>query len=161
MAKMKVIVDATVFVNFALIGREAILEKLFGDFCFTTEEVIKELHRGEEREILPKSNRSWVKVLKVTTEEEYQSFILFNRRLGEGESSCLSLAISHNLNLLTDDLDTRKYAQRRGVSVSGTIGVLVVAVRGGIVSLEEGNRLLLGMIEKGYYSPCKKLNELM
>jgi len=32
--------------------------------------------------------------------------------------------------MLTDDLDARKYAQRFGVPVSGTIGELVLAVSG-------------------------------
>jgi predicted nucleic acid-binding protein len=40
---------------------------------------------------------------------------------------------------LTDDKDARKLAQRRGVPVSGTIGVLIEAVREGLLSPEEAN----------------------
>lgn len=161
MVKMKVIIDTTVFTNFVSIGREEILKKVFGDFCFTTEEVIKELLLGEERGTLPKRDLGWLKVLKIESGEEHQSFMFLNQRLGKGESSCLSLAIGRNLNLLTDDLDARKHAQRRGVPVSGTIGVLVIAIKREIISLGEGNNLLSNMIQMGYYSPCKGLDKLV
>ena len=80
---------------------------------------------------------------------------------GKGESSCLSIAISRDLKVLTDDRDARKLAQRRGVPVSGSIGVLVEAVRGGLLSIEEGDTMLSEMIEKGYFSPFEALDELI
>lgn len=86
---------------------------------------------------------------------------LFAAFLGKGESSCLSIAILKNLKVLTDDLDARKLAQRRGIPVSGTIGVLVEAVRIGILSVDEGNVMLSNMIAKGYFSPFERLNELL
>jgi predicted nucleic acid-binding protein len=81
--------------------------------------------------------------------------------LGKGESSCLSIALSRNVKVLTDDMDARKLAQRRGVPISGTIGVLVEAVREGLLSIAEGNITLLDMIEKGYFSPFETLDELI
>jgi len=96
--------------NFALIGREDILVKLFKDTLYTTEEVI---------------------------------------------------AISRDLKVLTDDKDARTLAQRREVPVSGTIGVLVEAVRERLLSFEEANTMLSVMIEKGYFSPFETLDELI
>ncbi|MGR3317120.1 MAG: DUF3368 domain-containing protein [Candidatus Anammoxibacter sp.] len=52
-------------------------------------------------------------------------------------------------------------AQRVGIPVSGTIGVLILAIEKGMISLEEGNRFLFSMIERGFYSPCEKLDELL
>ncbi|MBS7252289.1 MAG: DUF3368 domain-containing protein, partial [Candidatus Freyarchaeota archaeon] len=60
-----------------------------------------------------------------------------------------------------DDLDARKYAQRFGVPVSGTIGVLVLAVSGKIISKEQGNRLLSEMIRMGFYSSIESLDEIL
>jgi len=34
---------------------------------------------------------------------------------GKGESSCLNIAISKDLKVLTDDRDARKLAQKKGV----------------------------------------------
>lgn len=96
--------------NFALIGREDILAKLFKDTLFTTEEVI---------------------------------------------------AISRDLKVLTDDKDARTLAQRREVPVSGTIGVMVEAVRERLLSFEEANTMLSVMIEKGYFSPFETLDGLI
>jgi predicted nucleic acid-binding protein len=68
--------------------------------------------------------------------------------------------MSRSLRILTDDLDARRYAQRTGISVSGTIGVLVYAVGKKIITRQEADYLLSAMIAKGFYSPIKKLDEL-
>ena len=94
------------------------------------------------------------------SQEEFL-FRLFSESLGKGESSCLSIAILRELKVLTDDMDARKLAQRRCVPVSGTIGVLVEAVRENLLSIEEGNTMLSEMIEKGYFSPFETLDELI
>ena len=110
---------------------------------------------------LLKRDWRWIKILRIESSQEDFLFRLFAAFLGKGESSCLSIAISRNLKVLTDDLDARKLAQRRGIPVSGTIGVLVEAVRIGILSVDEGNVMLSNMIAKGYFSPFERLNELL
>ena len=161
MEKEAVVADNTVLSNFALIKREDILDKLFENTLFTTEEVIDELKRGEKRNVLPKRDWQWIKVLKMESSQEEFLFRLLAESLGKGESSCLSIAISRDLKVLTDDRDARRLAQRRGVPVSGTIGVLVEAVREGLLSVEEANTMLSDMIEKGYFSPFETLDELI
>lgn len=159
--KTGVLVDNTVLTNFAFIEREDILKDVFEQSLFTTEAVLKERYKGEDSGVLPKRDWSFLKILKIESEHEQYHFERFRQMLGEGESSCLSLSISRGMKILTDDLDTRRYAQRMGISVSGTIGVLALSVKKGIISKEEGNIFLLKMIEKGYYSPCKSLNGLV
>mgnify|MGYP000035117842 FL=1 len=161
MEKEAVVADNTVLSNFALIGREDILATLFENTFFTTEEVLEELKRGEQRNVLPKRDWQWIRVLKIEVSQEEFLFRLFAEMLGKGESSCLSIAISRDLKVLTDDIDARKLAQRRGVPVSGTIGVLIEAVREGLLSIEEGNLMLSDMIEKGYFSPFETFDELI
>ncbi|ACS34623.1 DUF3368 domain-containing protein, partial [Thermococcus gammatolerans] len=63
--------------------------------------------------------------------------------------------------MLSDDYDARKKARLLGIKVSGTIGLLVLGVKRGVLTLEEGNGLLEKMIEKGFYSPVKRLEEVM
>ena len=161
MEKEAVVADNTVLSNFALTGREDILAKLFENTLFTTEEVLEELKQGVHRNILPKRDWQWIRVLKIESSQEEFLFRLFAKSLGKGESSCLSIALSRNVKVLTDDMDARKLAQRRGVPISGTIGVLVEAVREGLLSIAEGNITLLDMIEKGYFSPFETLDELI
>ena len=161
MEKEAVVADNTVLSNFALIGREDILAKLFENVIFTTEDVLEELKRGEQRNVLPKLNWQWIGVLKIESSEEEFLFRLFTESLGKGESSCLSIALSRDLKILTDDKDARKLAQRRGVPVSGTIGVLVEVVREDFFSIEVANIMLSDMIERGYFSPFETLDELI
>lgn len=155
------VVDNTVLTNFALIKREDILMKVFDGVLYTANEVLQEFQLGKEREILPNTDWSWMRVLKIESEQEEHLFERLIERLGTGESACLSLAVNRNMKILTDDLDTRNYAQRLGVSVSGTIGVLVLAINKGIISLEEGNKFLVEMVGNGYYSPYKSLDSLL
>lgn len=51
---------------------------------------------------------------------------------------------------VSDDLDARREANRRGVGVVGTYGVLARQVAEGRMDLEEGNTLLRRMIEQGF-----------
>lgn len=155
------VVDNTVLTNFALIKHEDILMKVFDEVLYTANEVLQEFQLGKERGILPDTDWSWMRVLEIESEQEGHLFERLTERLGRGESACLSFAVNRNMKILTDDLDTRNYAQRLGVSVSGTIGVLILAVKKGIISLAEGNKFLVEMIENGYYSPYNALDSLL
>ena len=156
-----VIADNTVLSNFALIEREDILDKVFGGAICTTAAVRAELSEGEKRGLVPRRDWSKVPVLSVESTQERQAFDIFSARLGKGEASCLSLAICRNLRVLTDDRDTRIIAHRRNISVSGTIGVLVLAVKRNILTRQAANLLLSRLIEKGYYSPYQSLDGLI
>ncbi len=159
--KSLVIADNTVVSNFAVIRREDVLCRMFGNTFCVTREVLTELKRGEERGIVPNRDWTWVRVLDTESPHENALFQLFSASLGKGESSCLSIAASRNLKILTDDLDARKLAYRSGIPVSGTIGILVQAVRTGILSLKEANTLLAEMISKSYFSPVDTLDEFL
>tara|TARA_Y100001934_G_scaffold203177_1_gene239496 strand:- start:916 stop:1212 length:297 start_codon:yes stop_codon:yes gene_type:complete len=93
--------------------------------------------------------------------KERLSFIQFNLRLGAGEASCLAVAIHRKHDILTDDMDARMTAQREGVRVSGSVGVLVNLIRRNTIDLEEGNRILQDLIAAGYYSPVDALDGLI
>ena len=48
-----------------------------------------------------------------------------------------------------------------GVIVTGTVGILVVAVERDIISINGANQLLNEMIRNGYRSPLDDLNGLL
>lgn len=158
---MNVVVNNTVLSNFALVHGENLVRKIFEGKLFTPEEVFQELKIGEDRNVVPKRDWLWIQVLRLETVQEQEVFRRLKQRFGIGESACLSLAVHRNQKLLTDDLHVRKYAQRCGIPISGTIGVLVLGITKSLLSLEEGNRLLDQMIEHGYYAPFVKLDGLV
>ena len=79
-------------------------------------------------------------------------------RLGSGERTCLAIAVQRHGLFLCDDARARREAQRQGVPVSGTIGILVLNVRNGNLTPAEGNEILSRMIALGYRSPVATLN---
>ncbi|KCZ70981.1 putative nucleic acid-binding protein, contains PIN domain [Candidatus Methanoperedens nitroreducens] len=152
------IADTTVISNFTLINRLDILANTI-KLC-TTEEVIEELKACAEKGILMFEFDVDIKIISMDDEERL-AFLKLTEKFGRGEASCLAIGMHRKVSILTDDFDARRFAQRTGIPVSGTIGVLVNAVDRGIISKEEGNELLNRMIEKGFYSPFETLDQLL
>ncbi len=155
---MEVIVDTTTLSNFLLVDRLDILIGVVGKLC-TTDKVIEEIKVCIARNIVPDIEFHQIEIFVQDRDDE----LLFSRlkgTFGKGEASCLAVCKSRGFKILTDDLDARKYAQRMGIPVSGTIGVLVSAANKGIISIQEANDVLSEMMDKGFYSPIKRLDEL-
>ncbi len=93
--------------------------------------------------------------------EEIELYNSLRVRLEEGEASCLAIAKKRSLKFPTDDYDARKVANIIGIPVSGTVGVLTLCVKRGMLFKEQGNEILKNMILKGFYSPVESLDEVM
>lgn len=70
------------------------------------------------------------------------------------------MARSRTWTFLSDDFAARRLAQREGVPVSVTIGVLRQLVASQQLTPDEANRYLAIMINHGYRAPIKSLREL-
>jgi predicted nucleic acid-binding protein len=62
---------------------------------------------------------------------------------------------------VSDDNNARHEAQRHGVTITGTIGILVLNVRQANLTLTEGNAILASLIALGYRSPVTALDDLL
>jgi predicted nucleic acid-binding protein len=80
--------------------------------------------------------------------------------LDDGEASCLAVAFVRKGVLFSDDRDARRYAQRLGISFSGTVGILILLVKEGHLILDQADLLLQAMIRTGYYSPVGSLKDI-
>jgi predicted nucleic acid-binding protein len=69
--------------------------------------------------------------------------------------------MSRGFTFLSDDTDARRWGNRAGIAVSGTIGILVWLMQSDTLTLAEGNTLLTEMRQKGYYAPVESLNGLL
>lgn len=98
-----------------------ILNKLFGTII-TTREVAEEF--GEPLPL-------WFE-LRQPTDKNYQSII--EASVDKGEASAIALAIElEDCLLIIDDLKGRKFAHQLGLSIIGTIGIIVDAKLVGII----------------------------
>lgn len=165
------IFDTTVLSNLAAVGRLDLLEKRYRETAYTTVEVGDELRRGLQagygylesalRQIHGMSPDGWLPIVAPEVAAEHHLRIEFDLLLDSGEASCLALAISRGLVLVTDDLAARQLAQERDVPLTGTVGILLVLVRDGSLTLPEANAILAGMIERRYRSPVDRLDDLL
>lgn len=156
-----ILLDNTVLSNFALVGELRLLEEYCDDRGATTSYVFLEFERGLKEGLFVNSDLKWLRRLDFEGEKERQLFENLSKKLGIGEASCLAVAIQKGYGFLSDDMAVRKIAQREGVRLSGSVGVLLELIRTGSISLERGNEVLRGFIRFGYFSPMDRLDGLL
>jgi predicted nucleic acid-binding protein len=163
---MSVVANNTVLSNFASVDELECLSAIFQIVYLTPEirqEVIDGVNEGytfqlrTQREI---EAQRWLFVTELTPSEQ-QSFSQFRTRLDDGEATCLAAAQERGWLFLTDDRAARTIANQVGVNVTGTIGVLLIAIEQGQFSHQTADSLLGGMIANGYFSPVQSLAELL
>ena len=143
-----------------LIYHPEALQQAFRDEIGTTEQVFHELERGVQLGRLPEYSWTWLQRLHLTEAETVQ-FRQFVKHLGEGEASCLAMAVYRAYQIATDDKDARKWAVRLTIPHTGTLGILAVLVKQEAITLLEANTWLQQMVGKGYHSPIHSIDTLV
>jgi len=142
-----VVCDTSPITNLAAVGRLELLKKLFG-VVLITESVRDELQA--DGGVYPGSNVAsldWVEVRTAsnrTMVDQLRKTIHF----GEAESIVLALECKADLVLL-DDADGRSAAQQCGLTVMGTLGVLIRAKRMGFIPVVKP--ILDDLIAHGFF----------
>ena len=78
--------------------------------------------------------------------------------LDAGEAQAFALADAHDGRLLTDDGDARSVAKEQGVTVVGSVGVLLAAIDAGKISEQTADGWLSTWIDEiGYYVPYRNI----
>jgi predicted nucleic acid-binding protein len=155
--------DNSAISNFAALGRMDILRERYGGRLVVTGEVLLEAERGPCPEAVRRAvQEGWVelRIIYADSEEHGVFTELRDRGFGLGEASLIAACSAGGTWVfVSDDLDARREASRRGVGVAGTYGILARQVAEGKMSLEEGNKLLRRMIEAGFRSHSDDLRE--
>ena len=135
---MIVISDTTPIVSLIKISRIDLLEKLFGEVCIP-EAVFRELTTNtifeSEAEIVKNSS-----FLKITPVKNLKSLEILQAASGldDGESESIILADELKSDILViDERKGRKVAQKLGITITGTIGILIQAHDEKIISTKE------------------------
>jgi predicted nucleic acid-binding protein len=150
-----ILLDTTVLSNFAHAERLDLLCLALPDAA-TTLHVLAELERGISSGYLPTCDWGWLDVVELTASEE-MALAQVRLVLDDGEASCIAVALEREASMFTDDLDARRYAQRHGIWVSGTLGVLSLLVKGEHLTVAGADDCLERMIAHGYRSPVRSL----
>lgn len=117
-----IISDTSCLIILTKIGEIDLLRKLYKTVTITREIL---LEYGED---LP----DWFVVQQV--KDQYRQLLL-EMQIGKGEASAIALALETSDNIIIlDDWKARKVAKRLGISVTGTIGVIIKAKNTGIIA---------------------------
>jgi len=151
-----VISDASPLICLAKAGLLGILEKLYGK-VYIPPAVRKEILAGPDtdpmKSILKEGKTPWIEVLSLP----YELSPLAKWHIGAGEAEVIELArINEGACALLDDRQARLYAERLGVRVKGTIGLIIEAKQKGILpdleqalkSIEQANLWLEDSLKK-------------
>jgi uncharacterized protein len=98
----------------------------------------------EAKQQIEEAQRTWLEMRPV---RDVRLLAVLKRELGDGEAEAITLALeTHAVRIVLDDLDARRLADRLGLRLVGTLGLLLASkLRGEIPSLRsEIDRLRLG-----------------
>jgi len=115
-----IIADTSCLIILHKIGELDLLQRLFSQVTITPK--IAEEYQNE----LP----AWVRV----TPPNEKSYRAIAGILDDGEASAIALALDmSDSRLILDDIQARKYAKRLNLSVTGTLGIIALAQKEGII----------------------------
>lgn len=139
-----VIVNTTPIIALADIGQLNLLEKIYGEILIP-EAVFLEVVSEPARSLVKGSD--WIKVRKVAAPVQRSHF---STRLHAGEIEVILLAQESNADLLIiDDNMAKKTAKYLGLTVTGTMGVLLKAKKEG--HIKKVKPLVDRLIANGLY----------
>lgn len=167
---MNRVVNCTVLSNFAAVSHLDLLRDTVGPL-YLPGGVYDEILAGQmagyafyddiEKHIRPFVADGWLHLLTMT-DEELQLSASLPSRLHQGECACLCIARQRGWGILTDDRAAREQARAWNLLLSGTLGVLLLAIRDARLTVDAGNALLSEMIDRANYrAPTTDLNLLL
>lgn len=116
-----IISDTSCFIILSKIEKLYLLKSVYGQIV-TTSDIVEEF--GEQ---LP----DWIIIEHVADKSRQR---ILELQIDRSESSAIALALeTQNCTLILDDFKARKIAQQLGITITGTIGVIVKAKLNGII----------------------------
>jgi len=163
----EIVFDCCVISNFALADAVGVLGSLYKAKAnitnFVAAEVLRGIQAGRSRlEAVPKAvGAGWLKETGLGTAEEKRVFEPLSRSLGLGEASSIAVAKGRQYVFASDDRAARAGAAALGVALTGTLGILVKAVRAGVCDARAADGYLSKMIAAGFFSPIRSIREII
>jgi predicted nucleic acid-binding protein len=148
----------------AKIGFLPFCDKLFAK-CITTPGVFQELLQKEhipERSTLEKAFNSWLTIENPNYQPEKSEYIQMGLHAGEIEVIELAKKIRNTSKSLViiDDLDAREICHGLHLPVTGTIGILLSAVRKHIISISECEIFVDKLVNTSFYLSARMLSTI-
>jgi len=163
----EIIFDNCVLSNFALSNSIETLKKMYSGTAsisdFVAAENMKGIVQGHEglTGIRQALIEGWLKEITLKGRVEKRLFDSLSVSMGLGEASSMAVARTRNYVFACDDKAARREAGLLGIRLTGTVGILVKAVRGKIMNVRKADELLKAMMRNGFYSPVVSVREVL
>lgn len=129
---MIVVSDTTPLSELAKVGQLVLLPNVSGRIIIPGE-VYNELTAATDPAITAVLSEKWIEVRQVIDTQKVLA-LRTTTKLGLGECNAIILAEELGATrLLLDDLAARKEAQRRGLPIIGTVGIVLIAKQLGLI----------------------------
>lgn len=170
----EIIFDNCVLSNFAMsdlptgqAGSLNIIKTFYADKAYITDfasaENLRGILKGYKGLIMIRDavRDGWLKEITLKGKKEKALFESLSVSLGFGEASSIAVAKTRGFIFACDDKTARKEASLLGVKLTGTIGILIKAVRRNLVDLKQADEILNHMIAYGFYSPVGSIKKAL
>jgi len=144
----KVVSNSSPIIHLAKIGKLSLLRKYFNTIM-VPESVFKEcVAEGKDRkEVEAVKKAEWIRVAEV---QDKKLVKLLQSSLDDGESEAIALSLESGADLiLLDDSDAREKARIYGLTVTGTLGILLRAKKDRKISSLKEN--IIKLRESGFW----------
>ena len=158
-----VVLDATVVSNFASTDRISTLVASVAA-PVVVPSVRREIEQGieEGHGYLDSAVAAIGETISVQSVSAIEDHAAIRDQLDDGESQSLVRVIEQGGTLATDDLAARRLATDNGVPVTGSVGILVLAVERGHLDVSTADEWLAVWRDvRGYYAPVASVSELI
>lgn len=150
----KVVANTTPLIALADIGKIDLLHQIYNEI-YIPRAVLEEIISEPAKSIV--TNSDWIKVIDIQNNDQKNSF---STRLHSGEIEVILLSQEQNADLLImDDNAAKKTAKYLGLSVTGTLGVVLKAKQAGLI--ENVKDVLDQLILDGLFMDDKLINKVL
>ena len=136
---MSAISNSGSLIHLAKISLISLLKEIYGEILIPVKVKIEAVDRGKNRGysdaiIIEKAiDEKWIKIVNIKSPKKFYALAEI-AGLHEAEIEVIWLAYKRNIIALLDDDAARKFARSLGIIVRGTLGVVVEAVKKGIIT---------------------------
>jgi len=149
-----IVSNASPLIVLLKINKLSILKELF-EKIIIPEAVYKEI-TAKEPDKLIFDKTGWIKTRSVTNIE---MTTLLEKLVNTGEAEAIVLAKELKITLLIDDAKARKYAMLLNIELIGTLGLLKIAKKNGLV--QSVRKVIEDMLAEGYYIEDKLVRKIL
>jgi predicted nucleic acid-binding protein len=164
-ASIRTVVDASVLINLIHVNRLDLLGSLEGFEFVVTDQTIEEVQYPEQAAALRGAfERGWLRREESTDPAEIAAYADLSAVMGKGEAACLAMAQTRGWVVACDEGGRflREARARLGEGrVVNTPGLLLLAIRGRLLTVQEADGIKDVLAQRRYRMPFGSFRELL